>query len=121
MIAIPRILCKQTLEWRIDDVKNIEPFHQLLLNRANKDGYELSNFSYTVKNVKSKGIVVDSYNIVRCSFTFNEAKEPENAFYDTSVATQSADVHDEDYGANPRPHEEYRSVSDYTDDEEEDE
>ena len=38
---------------------------------------ELVNFSYTTKEVKAKGEVIDEYQVVKAKLKFNEEKEPE--------------------------------------------
>lgn len=39
---------------------------------------ELTKFSYTTKYVKSKGEIIEEYQIVKATIEFNDAKEPEN-------------------------------------------
>lgn len=39
---------------------------------------ELNTFSYTIKEVKQKGEVIDSYYIVKAKLIFNTEKDPES-------------------------------------------
>lgn len=42
---------------------------------------ELTQFSYTIKEVKAKGEVVDTYVVVKAKITFTPEKEPETLIY----------------------------------------
>lgn len=39
---------------------------------------ELVNFSYTTKYIKSKGEIVEEYQLVKATLQFNEEKAPES-------------------------------------------
>lgn len=39
-------------------------------------GCELINFQYTTKYIKSKGEILDEYQVVKAKLQFNEEKEP---------------------------------------------
>ncbi len=39
---------------------------------------ELISFSYTIKEVKQKGEIVDTYYVVKAKLIFNAEKEPES-------------------------------------------
>lgn len=67
---------KNTTEYRVETVNEIVKFRDELQKQAAQDGYSLSAFGYSEKLVKEKGEVVDSYYIVRATFTINDAKEP---------------------------------------------
>ena len=45
---------------------------------------ELTNFSYTTKYVKSKGEIVEEYQVVKARIDFNDPKEPDNCVTDIS-------------------------------------
>lgn len=42
---------------------------------------ELTSFSYSVKEVKQKGEVVDTYYLVKAKIVFTAEKEPETVIY----------------------------------------
>lgn len=42
---------------------------------------ELTAFSYTIKEVKQKGEVVDTYYLVKAKIVFTQEKEPEQVIY----------------------------------------
>lgn len=67
---------KNTTEYRIDTIAEVVKFREELQSQAAQDGYSLSAFGYSEKLVKEKGEVVDSYYIVKATFTINDPKEP---------------------------------------------
>lgn len=71
---------KNTTEYRLEDMAQVEKFHKKLQKQAETEGYTLSAFSWTTKDVKEKGEVVETYYQVRVTFIFNELKAPENMF-----------------------------------------
>ena len=71
---------KNTAEYRVDTMAEVEDFHKQLQYEANENGYNLTSFSWTKKEVKSGGEVVDEFFTVKVVNVFNEAKEPENPF-----------------------------------------
>lgn len=73
-------LIKSTNEFRLETMSDVEFFHKKLQDMAADGGFLLSSFSWAEKFVKEKGEVVDSYFSVKCTFVFNELKEPENPF-----------------------------------------
>lgn len=75
-------LIKSTNEFRVETMSDVEEFHKNLQNMAADGGYTLTNFAWAEKFVKEKGEVVDSYFSVKCTFQFNELKDPENPFTD---------------------------------------
>lgn len=42
-------------------------------------GCELISFQYTTKYIKSKGEILEEYQVVKAKLQFNEEKEPEQA------------------------------------------
>ena len=75
-------LIKSTNEFRVETMSDVEEFHQKLQDKAADGGFTLTSFSWAEKFVKEKGEVVDSYFSVKCTFQFNELKEPEKPFTD---------------------------------------
>ena len=71
---------KNTTEYRVDTMSDVEEFHKKLQEEANENGYNLTGFSWTKKEVIASGEVVDEYFVVKAVNVFNEAKEPENPF-----------------------------------------
>ncbi len=67
---------KNTAEYRVDTIDEVVKFREELQTQAARDGYSLSAFGYSEKAVKEKGEVVDSYYVVKATFTVNDAKEP---------------------------------------------
>lgn len=76
-------LIKSTNEYRVDTMEEVEDFHKKLQDKARDEGYTLASFSWTKKEVKSGGEVVDEYYICKIANAFNEPKEPDKPF--TSV------------------------------------
>lgn len=75
-------LIKSTNEFRVETMSDVEEFHKDLQNMAEDGGYTLTSFSWNEKFVKEKGEVVDSYFSVKCTFSFNELKDPDKPFTD---------------------------------------
>lgn len=75
-------ILKSTTEYRIETVEEVERFHKKLQGQAAAGQYQLSAFSYIEKEVKSSGEVVDSYFIVKVTFVFNDAKDPQLPIFD---------------------------------------
>lgn len=72
---------KNVTEYRVDSMPEVEDFHKKLQKQAAENGYTLTAFSWTERAVKEKGEVVDTYYVVKATFVFNTAKEPENPFF----------------------------------------
>lgn len=58
---------------RVPNVTEVEKLHTEL--REDKR-FELKKFEYTHKEVKSKGEVIDEYELVKATLVFNNEKEP---------------------------------------------
>jgi hypothetical protein len=58
---------------RVANVNEVEKLHTVL--REDKR-FELKKFEYSHKEVKSKGEVVDEYELVKATLIFNNEKEP---------------------------------------------
>lgn len=67
---------KNTAEYRIDTIDEVVKFREELQTQAAQDGYSLSAFGYSEKLIKEKGEVVDSYYVVKATFSINDPKEP---------------------------------------------
>lgn len=67
-------LIKSTNVYRVPDVEAA-----LALREELEDQYgELTGFKYAHKDIKAKGEVVDSYELVTATIVFNSEKEPES-------------------------------------------
>ena len=87
---------KNTAEYRVDTMAEVEDFHKKLQTLAADDGYTLSSFSWTKKEIKSQGEVVDEYFIVKVQNVFNDAKEPENPFLKVEFPKVSVESQEEE-------------------------
>lgn len=76
---------KNTAEYRVETIEDVVAFREELQKQAARDGYSLSAFSYSEKLVKEKGIVVDSFYVVKAVFTVNDVKEPTLPFFDVEL------------------------------------
>jgi len=59
---------------RVPNVREVEKLHDELKN-SNK--FNLKKFEYTHKEIKSKGEVIDEYELVKATLVFNNEKEPD--------------------------------------------
>ena len=66
-------LINDVTTYRVGTVEEVESLHEQL---AADPKFELTSFSYTTKQVKSKGEIVDEYQVVKAKKVFNEEKEP---------------------------------------------
>lgn len=71
-----KYLLKTTEEYRLANVEDVKEFHKELREDAENQGYELSSYGYSHKDVKVKGEVVDSYEIVKAVKIFSDQKDP---------------------------------------------
>lgn len=76
---------KNTAEYRVETIEDVVTFREELQKQAAQDGYSLSAFSYSEKLVKEKGIVVDSFYVVKAVFTVNDVKEPTLPIFDVKL------------------------------------
>ena len=58
---------------RVPNVNEVEKLHTSL---KNDNRFELKKFEYSHKEVKSKGEVIDEYELVKATLVFNAEKEP---------------------------------------------
>ena len=63
--------------YRVHTVEDVEELHERL-KRDPK--FELIAFSYTTKDIKQKGEVIDQYQIVKAKMKFTDEKFPEARF-----------------------------------------
>lgn len=69
-----KYLLTTTNTYRVATLNDVEAFHEEL---KHSDMFELNNFSYTVKEIKRKGEVIDMYYVIKYKITFTNEKEPE--------------------------------------------
>lgn len=60
--------------YRVHTVGEVEALHEEL-KKDNR--FELTSFSYTTKDIKIKGEIVDQYQVVKAKLIFTPEKEPE--------------------------------------------
>lgn len=72
-------LVKTTEEYWQPNLDSVEAFHKALQEDGEKQGYQVSAFSYTEKPVKEGGEVIDSFFITKVTKLFDDAKSPEKA------------------------------------------
>lgn len=80
-------ILKNTTEYRIDTMAEVEEFHKQLQEQAAQGGYTLSSFSWTKKEIIKQG-EEDSYFIVKVQNNFNIAKDPELPFFNVAFQTK---------------------------------
>lgn len=76
---------KNTTEYRLDTITEVVEFRDELQKTAAQDGYSLSSFGYSEKLIKAQGEIVDSYYVVKATFTVNDAKEPMIPIFDVNM------------------------------------
>ena len=59
--------------YRVDTVEDVEAFHEQLKADEN---FILASFGYKTKYVKSKGEIIDEYQLVTVKKIFNDEKDP---------------------------------------------
>ena len=70
-------LINTVVTYRVHTVEEAEAMHEKFKN----DGrFELVQFSYTTKDIKEKGEVVDQYQVVKMKLIFTNEKEPEATY-----------------------------------------
>jgi hypothetical protein len=58
---------------RVPNVNEVEKLHAKLKDDKR---FELKKFEYQHKDVKSKGEIIDEYELVKATLTFNNEKDP---------------------------------------------
>lgn len=61
--------------YRVATVADVEALHKELKNDSH---FTLAAFSYKTKTIKSKGDIIDEYQLVTVKKLFNEEKEPDS-------------------------------------------
>ena len=72
-----RYLLKAVDTYRVPDETAVEALHEELLNDPS---FNLTGFSYKVKQIKAKGEVIEEYMVVQAIKVFTEEKNPEDVF-----------------------------------------
>lgn len=72
-----RYLLKAVDTYRVASEAEMEALHEELLNDSK---FDLVGFSYKVKQIKSKGEVVEEYMVVQATKQFTAEKEPVDVF-----------------------------------------
>lgn len=67
-----KYLINSTDVYRVDTVKEVEAFHEELINDSH---FTLASFGYKTKQVKQKGVVIDEYQLVTVKKIFNDEKD----------------------------------------------
>lgn len=68
-----KYLCQVVETIRVSNVNEVEKLHTELKEDRR---FELKKFEYAHKEVKSKGEVIDEYELVKATLVFNNEKEP---------------------------------------------
>ena len=69
-----KYLCQVVETIRVSNVNEVEKLHTEL---KEDNRFELKKFEYAHKEVKSKGEVIDEYELVKATLIFNNEKEPD--------------------------------------------
>lgn len=69
-----KYLLKSVNTYRVHTVAEVEQLHEELKQNPL---FELTQFSYTTKDIKVKGEVIDQYQVVKAQLVFTSEKEPE--------------------------------------------
>ena len=72
-----KYLLSCTNTWRVHTVAEVEKLHEEL---KNDNRFELTQFSYTTKDIKEKREVVDQYQVVKAKLVFTSEKELEMTY-----------------------------------------
>ena len=70
-----KYLCQIVETIRVSTVSEVEKLHTEF---KEDNRFDLKKFEYTHKEVKSKGEVIDEYELVKATLVFNNEKEPSN-------------------------------------------
>ena len=83
-----KFLLNNTITYRVATVDEALALRDQLQNSTYG---ELTKFSYTTKYIKSKGEIMEEYQIVKATLEFNDAKEPEDSSIDISYGEKGLD------------------------------
>lgn len=81
-----KYLLNVTVKYRVNSVEDAEALHEQMKKDPH---YTLTDFGYKTKYVKSKGEIIDEYQVVTAKQEFNMEKEPENMFADICYYSDS--------------------------------
>lgn len=70
-----KYLIKSVHTWRVATVDDVENLHQELLD---DNRFQVTTFGYKTKQIKAKGEVVEEYQVVTATLSFNEEKDPDS-------------------------------------------
>ena len=68
-----RYLINNVVTLRIHTVEEVEELHEEL---KHDHRFELVQFSYTTKDIKAKGEIIDQYQLVKYKVVFTDEKHP---------------------------------------------
>lgn len=69
-----RYIINDVTTYRVGTIEEVEQLHEELLTDSR---FQLTSFSYTTKQIKVKGEVVEEYQLVKAKKVFNEEKDPD--------------------------------------------
>ena len=72
-----RYLLKAVDTYRVPDEAAVEALHDELLNDTS---FDLTGFSYKVKQIKAKGEVIEEYIVVQATKQFTNENDPEGSY-----------------------------------------
>lgn len=72
-----KYLIKSTNEIRVETKDEADDLHKMLTKEAEEKDFTLAAWSETKKEKKAKGEIVEEWYIVKYTFIFNDAKDPE--------------------------------------------
>jgi hypothetical protein len=72
-----KYLLNTVVTYRVHTVEDAEALHQELKKDSR---FELTAFSYSTKDVKAKGELIDQYQVVKAKLVFATEKEPEGDY-----------------------------------------
>ena len=79
-------LLKNTTEYRVETMDDVEILHKELQKACEYEDYNLTAFSWTEKTSKVGGDDVEVYFVVKATYVFNTAKDPEFPYNDVSFS-----------------------------------
>lgn len=68
-----KFLCQTQEVYRVSNVNEVEKLHTELKEDKR---FDLKKFEYSHKEIKSKGEVIEEYELVKATLVFNNEKEP---------------------------------------------
>lgn len=69
-----KYVINNVVTYRVGTVAEVEQLHEEL---AQDNRFQLTSFSYTTKQIKVKGEVMEEYQVVKAKLVFNEEKTPD--------------------------------------------